>query len=256
MLRLLLFILLCCHVTAERYAYLFFATSKAHVCAVRSMIHQIKYLGSRAADFIVISEEDAYFEDDIIVVGMDNQILSSNVGYYRHSFQKFQAFKMTQYDRIIWLDADSLLMKPIDHLFDLPTVSVAAPIANWENEMCVTSALMIITPSIEVWNTLIVPNLHKYVNRADMDLLNEVYEHRIGDNRILPEMLVLPSKYLTLTTEFTYPEPYNNDEKLWKDVYVFHFSGAFGKPWNINLHHKMNENTKNIYNMYKRSWVC
>ena len=30
MLRLLLFILLCCEVTAERYAYLFFATSKAH----------------------------------------------------------------------------------------------------------------------------------------------------------------------------------------------------------------------------------
>lgn len=256
MLRLFLLFLFSYHVSAERYAYLFFATSKNHACAVRSMIHQIKYLGTREADFVVISEEDTFFEKDVIVVGMDKDIISSNVGYYKYSFQKFQAFKMTQYDRIIWLDADSLIMRPIDHLFDLPAVSVAAPVANWENEMCVTSALMVITPSMEVWNTLIFPNLHKYVNRADMNLLNEVYEHRIGDNRILPEMLVLPSKYLTLTTEFTYPEPYNNDKKLWNEVYVFHFSGAFGKPWNIQLHKKMNQATKAIYHLYKRSWVC
>lgn len=250
-------LLLCLHFTvANRFAYLFFATSKEHACAVRSMIHQIKYLGTRDADFIVITDDDYFFEKDINTIGLDNDIALSNMGYYKYSFQKFQAFKLTKYVRIIWLDADSLIVNSIDHLFDLPHVSVAAPVANWENEMCVTSALMVITPSLHVWDTVILPNIHKYTDRADMNLLNEVYEHRIGNNRILPEMLILPSKYLTLTTEFTYPEPYNNDEKLWNEVYVFHFSGPFGKPWNIRSRQKMNQNTKKIYEMYKKTWMC
>lgn len=44
------------------------------------------------------------------------------------SFTKLYAFKLVQYDRIVYLDADSVIRKHMDELFLLPPALIAAPL--------------------------------------------------------------------------------------------------------------------------------
>jgi alpha-N-acetylglucosamine transferase len=182
--------------------------------------------------------------------------------YFKHAMLKLEGFSLFQYNRIIHLDADIWLHKSIDHLFDLPEVPLAAAVANWEADFCISGALFVIKPSVEEWSR-INAKIGKYAmkGRSEMNLINELYEHRIikptHSLRILPRLLILPSKYMPLSTEFTYPEPYNtNVTKLITETIIFHFSGGYGKPWNSQNKKNMNNQTKRLYNTYMDNWVC
>ena len=150
---------------------------------------------------------------------------------------KLKIFKLVNYDRIIFLDVDSLIMKSLDHLFFLPPqIEVAAPWAYWENEPCLTSALLVITPNVETYNRMVAHWNGKIGTEsgrhADMDILNREFEHRLPNNkgRLLPTTLMLPSQYLVLSSDLIYPEPFHNQDSLFDTAYAFHFS-AGGKPW-------------------------
>ncbi len=54
--------------------------------------------------------------------------------YYKYSLQKFNAFLLTDYDRVVVMDADGLAASNLDHLFFLPLnnrVPIAAPQGYW-----------------------------------------------------------------------------------------------------------------------------
>jgi len=248
----------------NRFSYLFFATSRDHVCAVKVAVTRLKELGSQGADFICLVHNKGLadlFEDSVvkaIVYLPEKEVVRDN--YYKHSMMKFYGFQMYEYDRVVFLDVDSYVMKNLDHLFTLPDVELAAPVANWENEFCITTALMVIKPGKKTWETKINRQIQLFAQNggADMKLANEVYEHRIKTNRILPELLILPCKYLILSTEFTFPEPYHRSkEALWNETFVFHFSGGHGKPWSATNVHGMNADTRRLYDMYReKTAVC
>lgn len=66
---------------------------------------------------------------------------------YRHCFLKLTVFKLIQYDRVLITDADSVVLKNLDHLFHLPRTPVAIPHAHWlenrKNPVFSTSILMV-----------------------------------------------------------------------------------------------------------------
>tara|TARA_Y100000389_G_C17434362_1_gene504577 strand:- start:50 stop:1993 length:1944 start_codon:yes stop_codon:yes gene_type:complete len=250
------------HAIVHQFSYLFFATSRDHVCAVKVMIARLKELGSQGADFVCLVQNKALadlFQTSEVksVVYLPEKEVARD-SYYKNSMMKFYAFQMYEYERVIFLDADSYVMKNLDHLFALPEVELAAPVANCENEFCITTALMVIKPGKKTWETKIKKQIQIFAQNggADMKLANEVYEHRIKTNRILPELLILPCKYLILSTEFTFAEPYHRSkEALWNETLVFHFSGGHGKPWSPSNVHNMNTDTRKLYDMYKEKTV-
>ena len=67
------------------------------------------------------------------------------------SVTKFMAFSLSYYDRVIALDSDITLLKPIDELFLLPPAPIALPRAYWYHSKPwpLTSLLMVITPSMD-----------------------------------------------------------------------------------------------------------
>ena len=75
--------------------------------------------------------------------------------YHRQTFNKLQALRLTQYDRVIVVDNDSVLLGNIDHLASLPAEET--PAAVWHNtflgtfqqgERCaVTTGLMVFAPA-------------------------------------------------------------------------------------------------------------
>ena len=55
-------------------------------------------------------------------------------GYYQASYQKFYSFLLTEYDRVIMMDADGVPLKNLDHLFHIKfpgNVQIAAPQGYW-----------------------------------------------------------------------------------------------------------------------------
>ena len=63
--------------------------------------------------------------------------------YYRATYQKFRAFLLTEYDRVVVMDADGFALKNLDHLFLLKfpgEVKLAAPQQYWAEDFGVRLA--------------------------------------------------------------------------------------------------------------------
>lgn len=247
---------------SARHAYALFASSDVHACAALTVAHNIRSFPREHADIVCMVTRDVSrpMRDKLAQANVHVRPVQTRArlrGYYEHALIKLEPLQWYEYDRIIVLDADVFIQHSLDHLFQLPDVPLAAPVANWENEACITDALFVVQPSQEVWQKVLAL-IPKYASqqKADMVLLNELWEHRIGSCRILPEVLILPSRYLTLSTELTNPEPYHtNPTRLLRETIVFHFSGGHGKPWHPHPA-GMNAATLQLYKSYMAGWQC
>jgi len=134
-------------------------------------------------------------------------------GFYRDCMSKLVVFALTDYERVVFLDGDSLVMRAPDALFDLPAaVELAAPRAYWIDpgrpkpecddfaqpdahvgalphvgrQMKFTSALLVVQPSERLHRRLVdkyfpegaaAPQLRH--GMFDMDLLNLEFKDEV-----------------------------------------------------------------------------
>ena len=68
---------------------------------------------------------------------------------WAQSLTKLHLFGLTQYKRLIYLDADGLVLRNMDHLFSLPDAPVAMPRAYWLSQPRMCNALAVVQPSAE-----------------------------------------------------------------------------------------------------------
>jgi alpha-N-acetylglucosamine transferase len=68
------------------------------------------------------------------------------------SFTKIQLWRLTQYAKLVYLDADTLPLKNIDELFDRPCFS-AAPDSGWPD--CFNSGVFVTKPSESTYQDLV-----------------------------------------------------------------------------------------------------
>ena len=231
-----------------KFAYGFYAASKAHLKAALVNINRLKKIGSTPVDYVIYTntKPSTPLAGDIHLIPYRK--LPSPEGYYDDCMVKLLFFNMTDYQKIVYLDADSLIVKPLDVLFNLPSVRLASPLAYWEDEPCFTSALLVIEPDYTTWLKIrqqmdtIVDN-----KKADMDLLNIFYQHKLGVHaKTFPEVLILPGYFVVLSSHFrervhgrnekreaTNFYPFPDVEELAKLAYVIHFSGQ-PKPWSMS----------------------
>ncbi|KAG5127432.1 hypothetical protein AAZX31_10G145200 [Glycine max] len=134
--------------------------------------------------------------------------------YNEWNYSRLRIWQLTMYDKIIFLDADLLVLKSIDGLFAYPQLS-ASP-----NDFSLfNSGLMVIEPSTCMFEDLMKKSLEvKSYNGGDQGLVNEVFTwwHR------------LPTKVNYLKS---FEEREGNDvkEEIPEDLYVMHYLGL--KPW-------------------------
>ncbi|KAF2069540.1 hypothetical protein CYY_009148 [Polysphondylium violaceum] len=158
---------------------------------------------------------------------------------WRPAFTKFRAWQMTDYDRIIWLDSDMLLLKSLDPLFELvdplhPTKMYAAIDAdanscNYKPERLrlINSGIMVLTPSLDIYTQLIdgmvlASKILPTVN--DQDVINIT----------IPDWKAL--SYPEHGVQITHCEC--SDKRLWnfEPTYFIHFTAGLKelpKPWKL-----------------------
>ena len=181
-------------------------------------------------------------------------------GYYRDCMAKLYVFNLTEFDRVIFLDSDSLVLRPLDALFDLPDAAwLASPRAYWLNpgelregcgsatwskadgpqvglQMKFTSAMLVVSPNERVWQRIVDEFFPAGKPAAlkpgyyDMDILNVMFKDEV--TLLRGESLLALTLHWANGERDDLPSPFQGkitQDELWNLTHVVHFSPT--KPW-------------------------
>ncbi|RZC40559.1 app1-like, partial [Asbolus verrucosus] len=138
------------------------------------------------------------------------------------TFTKLHCWRLTQFDKCVFLDADTLVLQNCDELFDREELS-AAPDVGWPD--CFNSGVFVYRPSNETYEKLVQFALEKgSFDGGDQGLLNLYF----SDWSTKDISKHLPFIYnLCSTACYSYLPAF---KQFGADAKVIHFIGA-SKPW-------------------------
>ena len=155
---------------------------------------------------------------------------------WQYGWTKLHMFKYTQFDKLLFIDADSYVVRNLDDVFDMPAWSAVPEYdAPWRNKIRFMSAFLLIKPDIQTYNELLQlaednplilhPSTGEYQLSNDYDLLN-LYKSDWPEH---PEYMMQSYTYIDSlcisTSDFFLPYLLNNFYK----VGAIHLTGE--KPW-------------------------
>ncbi|PIC42939.1 hypothetical protein B9Z55_009852 [Caenorhabditis nigoni] len=177
----------------------------------------------------VRQELEAKF-DEVTVVDVFNSNDSDNLALIGRpdlgvTFTKFHCWRLTQYTKAVFLDADTMVIRNSDELFERPDFSAAADIG-WPDMF--NSGVFVFSPSLETYRALVaLATSSGSFDGGDQGLLNEYFSNW----RDLPSAHRLPFIYNMTAGEFySYAAAYR---KYGAQTKIVHFIGA-EKPWSSN----------------------
>jgi glycogenin glucosyltransferase len=147
-------------------------------------------------------------------------------------FTKLNLWKQTQYDKLVFIDADCIALRNVDEMLDLPSVSAVRDLSYGG----ISAGVMVLTPDQELFEDMM------------KDIDKDVYDNTYSDQSFLNWYL----KDRSLWNEI--PLEYNVHQKrvaLQEGVKIYHYNGQ--KPWikdpdNI-CHWRMGSNQ--IFNLWQ-----
>ena len=213
----------------KRIAYATYCTNARYEQGSRVVLYSAMILSTRNISGILLHTHQLKSAWHFPVITKRVTVPMKRNGYYQDVLTKLLVFTLP-YDRIVYIESDAIVLRSIEHLFDLPDHDLYVPHCRWCNPGYVTTTLMVLRPSQRMWNRLSVW-VNKYDKKAlyDMDIINE--ELREDIHR-------LPSVYGMLNSEFEnrQPTPFygNSFDEIINSAYFVHFT-AVGKPWTVSL---------------------
>lgn len=185
------------------YAYVFYATNAKYACSVLINIVRLNNLFHTKERIIVLVKPELssdylsrFTAQNATVIPYEPPPLFDNdVPYYSDVLLKLVGFRLHQYipslKRILILDSDQLILQPLNHIFSLPDVDLAAPRAYWLNSFGFTSAFLLVSLSERLWTRMELALQTIKHDTFDMDLLNELFAETV---------MLLPGDYCTLNS--------------------------------------------------------
>uniref|UniRef100_A0A7E4VMQ5 glycogenin glucosyltransferase n=1 Tax=Panagrellus redivivus TaxID=6233 RepID=A0A7E4VMQ5_PANRE len=144
------------------------------------------------------------------------------------TFTKLHAYRLTQYTKAVFLDADTLVVQNADELFERPSFA-AAPDIGWPDFF--NSGVFVFTPSEQTYHELVeLATSQGSFDGGDQGLLNQYYSNW----RELDAAHRLPFIYnVTSGAIYSYAAAL---KKAGKDIKIVHFLGS-AKPWQKGAAH-------------------
>ncbi|XP_057974566.1 putative UDP-glucuronate:xylan alpha-glucuronosyltransferase 3 [Malania oleifera] len=212
----------------EAYATILHS-AHVYVCGAIAAAQSIRMAGSMRDLVILIDETiSEYHRSGLEAAGWKLHNIqrirnpkAERDAYNEWNYSKFRLWQLTDYDKIIFIDADLLILRNIDFLFDMPEISAIG-----NNATLFNSGVMVIEPSNCTFQLL-------------MDHINEIESYNGGDQGYLNEIFTwwhrIP-KHMNFLKHF-----WIGDEEEKKEMktrlfgaeppvlYVLHYLGL--KPW-------------------------
>ncbi len=240
---------------SSNYAYITMATSKDYLPGVIAMYLSLKRTGTVISLYAMLPQ--ALVESEPLAINnlkrnginileynhsieIPQQLIDNNAhqGDHRfsHTFDKLLVFEQTQFDKIVYLDADIYILHNLDHLFQLPHMSAMIAGKSYpgnEDWTDLTSGIMTIVPEqgLSAKFEKLIPDVIKAKGICgDQDILQAYYT----DWPQRPE-LDMGEKYGVIAYYAKYYEQhlgykYTNQEEDPLSVAVIHYAGEM-KPW-------------------------
>ncbi|OQR84390.1 hypothetical protein ACHHYP_13438 [Achlya hypogyna] len=249
----------------RKLAYFFYATDDGQACNALVAAKKLRLLGTpdtidtvvMVIDHVTNTTRQHLADGGMVVLPVEPWRLYQDHGVYRDSLTKLRIFEEMGYDRLIYIDSDTVIMRNLDELFNLPHAMYWAPRAYWLEHLqpFITSVLLVVDPDNDLFEHLQVAISQQKEVQYDMDILNIEWQHQVG---------ILPSEYVVLTTHLQedmnkYLFGYKTFEERVKHTYIHHFSYSpqYNKPWNMNV--DQIERRPNIiplfYDLYEEFWA-
>lgn len=243
----------------DPFAFVFYATQDTYACSALVNIHLLKDVHKTNHRIVVLVSKDvsSKYRSAFKTLGAEVHkekplpLHESSSDYYRGCLLKLAAFGMREIvpslQRVVVLDSDQLILKSLDHLFELPPADLYAPVAYWLDDSFLSSTLMVIQPSEGLWGEIRQTVATLPPQQYDMDIVNSLFGQRAKK---------LPDSYVVLNThweEWNLPawfqpgEPRDSEpdsgrnasrrdlDRLYVQSHVAHFT-AGGKPWSRNMY--------------------
>ena len=240
---------------SSNYAYITMATSKSYLLGIMAMYLSLRKTGTAIPLYAMLPQALVESEPTAIAnmkrcgvnileyrdsVEIPQQLVDKNAlqGDHRfsHTFDKLLIFELTQFDKIVYLDADIYILHNLDHLFSMPHMSAMIAGRSYpgnEDWTDLTSGIMTLVPQqglIEQFLTLIPKVMQQKGACGDQDILQSYY----SDWPQHPE-LDMGEKYGVIAYYAKYYEQqlgyrYTNKVEDPLSVAVIHYAGEM-KPW-------------------------
>ncbi|KAJ3162658.1 hypothetical protein HDU86_003631 [Geranomyces michiganensis] len=238
----------------RKLAYVFYVTNDQYACACLAIVASLKHVGYRADAALVAlvtsgvsSRRLQQLRDMGIRTDAVDVVRNENGGAdptWKDSLTRLWVFKLVEFDRIIVLDVDGTVVKPLDHLFDLPPAPLWAARAYWLPQPFFQSTLYVIQPSKQLYDAQIAT--HERIQREepdrsmfDMDITNEAFSDSVA---LLPGSLALLNGVFKASAGATEPVYGTGTVADMAAVVAYvHFTeapgGGYGKPWSLPGRH-------------------
>ena len=215
------------------------------------LLYSYKKVMKLKVDFIALVKKDNVLSNEskcllvnagwkLVEVEAIGQIKLSGEPFQTDQFMKYQFAKMVEYDKILYLDSDCLILQNVDELFYVPT-DFAATINTGPRFKTpyINTGLIVFRPSLCLYYTILIntKNVSEYGDFAEQDYLNWLMEHKVWR--------------LSLNYNAAH-HIYLNNKQLWNkelktNQKIIHYS--WKKPWHID-----NELTRMWFRMKNETW--
>ncbi|KAH7111097.1 glycosyltransferase family 8 protein [Dendryphion nanum] len=158
---------------------------------------------------------------------------------WSNSLTKFNAFRLSDYSRVLYFDSDSLVLNSLDHYFLAPTARLAVPRAYWLNgdtisiaEQTICSHVMLLQPDEYYYSSIM--NETQRSKEFDMEVINNLFK---GSAMILPHrrLALLTGEFRTRDHQkYLREEPdseWNAMAEVSRSVLVHFSDWPLPKPW-------------------------
>lgn len=198
-----------------------------------------------------ISEESKQTLDEYGIKYQLKRSVKYNVNFncsWNNTFDKFNVFLLEEYEKVVCLDVDLLILENLDFLFDYETPAMVIDNPSFADRY--NSGVMVITPDKQTFNQLVrMKEQESLYNKVigDQNILNDFYLKDSNINRI-------PDRYNVIRTITKEVEDVDGVEKyriirnaIVDNPAVLHYVGN-NKPFSIDK--EFNDEYNTIYQEY------
>ncbi|XP_065880392.1 UDP-glucuronate:xylan alpha-glucuronosyltransferase 2 isoform X2 [Euphorbia lathyris] len=226
--------------TAKREAYAtVLHSSESYVCGAITLAQSLRQTGTTRDLILLIDNSISESKRNALsasgwIIRLIKRIRNPRAekySYNEYNYSKFRLWQLTDYDKIIFIDSDIMVLKNLDILFNFPQMSATG------NDIWIfNSGIMVIEPSNCTFKILMDrrKDIISY-NGGDQGFLNEVFVwwHRLPRRvNFLKNFWANTSLEASVKNELFGAEP--------AKVYSIHYLGL--KPWNCYRDYDCNWN--------------
>lgn len=219
----------------EMQAFVTLATNDTYCLGALVLAHSLKRVNTSHKLVVMITDSvsqsmksqlDSLFNEVITVNVLDSNdeanlalLTRPDLGI---TFTKLHCWRLTQYSKCVFLDADTLVLHNVDDLFEREEIS-ACPDVGWPD--CFNSGVFVYRPNLETYKALIEFSIkHGSFDGGDQGLLN-MYFNTWAHKDISRH---LPFVYNVVSSTFYFYAPAFKQYAI--NTKIVHFIGA-KKPW-------------------------